>query len=177
MTEVTRDPLERDALSEDDTRTRRLARSAITGRSQYLDTDNFFRQSLLHSDPRDRALTNRRIRGELVLPPRGAQVRLVVTAQLARDGVFWHHRALFEIISLHVTLDGRAVDMATTPYRRHEQAGSWSWIAFFPALPAADSPTHLELEAHACLPWSVSLRWQAWLVQDETGHTVPAIGE
>jgi hypothetical protein len=173
MTEVARDLLDWDVPSESDAETQRLARSAITGRAQYLDTDSFFRQSLLHGDPRDRALATRHIRGELVLPPRGARARLVITAQLSRDGVFWHHRALWDIIGLRVTVDGHLVDVATTPYRWHEQAGAWSWITFFPAVEVADHSTPVELETRACLPQSVSLRWQAWLVRAGVDETSP----
>src|SRR5581483_3363179 len=128
-----------------------------------------FRQSLLHSDPRDRTLTRRRLAGSLTIPSLGGAARLIVAAQVSRDGVFWHHRALFDIIRLQATLDGHPVDVATTPQRWHEQAGGWSWIAFSIALDAADQPARLDLEARACLPRTVSLEWQAWLVRHASG--------
>lgn len=166
MAEVSRDTVEWDALDRLEEREQRLVRRAVTGRAQYLDTDELFRQSLLHSDPRDRALTRRRMAGSLAVPPRRGAARLVVAARVSRDGVFWHHRALFDIIRLQATLDGQPVAVATTPHRWHEQAGGWSWIAFSTELPPGAQPGRLDVAAEVCLPQSVTLEWQAWLTRD-----------
>jgi hypothetical protein len=145
----------------------KLARRAINGRAQYIDTEDLFRQSALHSDPRDRALTNRQLAGECTLPPIHETSCLIVTARASRDGVFWHHRALFDIIRLQLTLDGHSVGLSTTPRRWHEQAGGWSWIAFSCVVEPAASATRVTLKAQVCLPDSVSLKWQAWLLRNE----------
>ncbi|HWE64173.1 MAG TPA: hypothetical protein VHB98_20880 [Chloroflexota bacterium] len=166
MTELSSAMVAWEALDRLEESERWTVRRAITGRAQYLDTEELFRQSLLHSDPRDRALANRRVAGEIAVPPHAVAARLVVAAQVSRDGVFWHHRALFDIIRLRAVLDGQPLAVTTTPYRWHEQAGGWSWIAFCMALEPSDRPTRLELEARVCLPHSVALEWQAWLLQD-----------
>jgi hypothetical protein len=166
MAEVGRQAVAWEALATMDAGERWIVRRALNGRAQYVDTEGLFRQSLMHADPRDRALTHRRLAGQLTLPPPSAAARLVLTAQLSRDGVFWHHHALFDIVTLQATLDGEPLVVATTPRRWHEQAGGWSWIAFSLALPPAGETAHLELEARACLPHAVGLDWQAWLVHE-----------
>jgi hypothetical protein len=166
MAEVSRELVAWDALDTMEENERWTIRRAVTGRAQYLDTEATFQESLLHSDPRDRALTWRRMAGSLVVPPRGVASHLLVVAQVSRDGVYWHHRALFDIIRLQATLNGQPVTVATTPRRWHEQAGGWSWITFSIALDPADQPAHVDLEVRVCLPRSVSLEWQVWLVRD-----------
>jgi len=144
---------------------RRLVRRAITGRAQYIDTEASFRQSLAYSDPRDRLLEYRRLVGHIDVPAREAESLLLLTVQTSRDGVFWHHRSLQDIISVHASGDGRALDLDMTPRRWHEQAGAWSWMTFQRTLAAASRPARLTLDVQCCLPVSVATTWSAWLIE------------
>ncbi len=164
LTETVREALNWDADGALDPATRWLARRAITGRAQYVDTEHSFRQSLMHSDPRDRELELRRLAGILDLPVIAAPSTLIVVAQMSRAGVYWHHHALFDIIGLRATLAGRKVPITTTPVRWHEQAGGWSWITFQCSLATTSQPTRIALDVQLCLPVSVEAMWSAWLI-------------
>jgi len=165
LDDVGREPMSLVSIDAVDPVIRRLVRRAITGRAQYIDTEASFRQSLAYSDPRDRLLEYRRLVGHIDVPAREAESLLLLTVQTSRDGVFWHHRSLQDIISVHASGDGRALDLDMTPRRWHEQAGAWSWMTFQRTLAAASRPARLTLDVQCCLPVSVATTWSAWLIE------------
>ncbi len=162
--EVSRRPLDWDDA---DPETRRLLRRAVNGRAQYVDTAEAFARAGLRSDARDRRIEFRELAASLDLPalsdPDRSQVSLDLIVRLARDGVFWHHHALFDIIRLTAESDGRPLPVEVMPSRWHEQAGGWSWISFRLPLRARDLPARLGLCLNTCLPESVAAQTEAWL--------------
>jgi hypothetical protein len=98
-----------------------------------------------------------------VREPDRSTASLDVVIRLARDGMFWHHHALFDVIELAAEIDGQTIPASVLPNRWHEQAGGWSWIRFRLPLEARALPARLQLQLNACLPESVDARFEAWL--------------
>ena len=162
--------VQREELRGHDAATRFYLRRAVNGRSQYVDTEEAFRLADLRSDERDRPVVLRQFAAQVSLPPlaapQGTQVSLDFIARLSREGVFWHHHALFDVLQLEVALDGRTIPSTHMPSRWHEQAGGWSWILFRIPLPASASPAQLTLKVRAYLPASVDVGFEAWLCRE-----------
>ncbi len=139
LEEVSRQELRWD---DEDPHTRRLLRRAVNGRAQYVDTEEAFLRAGLRSDERDRRICRRQFAGSVTVPavrePDRSAASLDVVVRLARDGMFWHHHALFDVIQLTAEAGGKPIPSSVLPNRWHEQAGGWSWILF-----------RLPLEAHA----------------------------
>jgi hypothetical protein len=151
MREVARRP-----LNWDDPDWRAAIRRAVNGRSQYVDTAEAFERARLRSDERDRRIGLREYEGRADV--RAAE--LIVAARLSRDGMAWHHHALFDVIRLEAEVDGQPKPAAVLPNRWHEQAGGWSWILF--RLPLEPGAGQVSLRVQACLPETVDIGFEAW---------------
>ena len=160
--------------------TRRLLRRAVNGRAQYVDTEEAFLRAALRSDERDRRISRRQFAGSLMVPaapePGRSEITLDVVIRLSRDGMFWHHHALFDVIQLAAEVDGKALPASVLPNRWHEQAGGWSWIQFRLPLDARELPAQLELALSACLPESVEVCCEVWLWVEISGLTATGRG-
>ena len=150
-----------------DPQTKWALRRAVNGRAQYVDTDEAFQRAHLRSDERDRRIGRREWAGEMDVPAskgnEPSAMALDIVVRLSRDGIFWHHHALFDIIRLSAEIEGRAMAATVTPNRWHEQAGGWSWITFHLPLQAHPLPAQVQLRLSACVPESVDARVEAWM--------------
>ncbi len=91
---------------------------------------------------------------------------LLVIARLSREGMWWHHHCLYDIIRLRATLRGEELPVTSTPQRWHEQAGGWSWILFELLVRPDAISCEICLEIEAYLPKTVDIKLQTWLFRD-----------
>ena len=151
-------------------------RRMINGRSQYVDSLEAYQTIKARSDERDRSVTRRVLETNVHISPFQEERSLFVSAILSRDGIYWHHHALFDIVLVHGSLNSEDLPVRTTPSRWHEEAGGWSWILFEIPLVGSDFAREISLEIEAYLPKSVDMNLRAWLFKDEK-NTQKIIGE
>jgi hypothetical protein len=133
-------------------------RRAINGRASYIDVrEKFGPRDAAWADERDTTVACRVIAGQVEIPPTDADSSLLLICRLARDGVHWHHHALYDIILPKVTIGGEPVDLRSTPHRWHEEAGGWSWILFEAPVRESSLPRTATFEITAYAPASVDL--------------------
>ena len=144
-----------------------FVRRAINGRSLYVDREEGFEQHDIYSDGRDIVITHRRMAGKLNIPSiTEKNVSLLTLAMVSRDGICWHHHALFDIIRLRASLNSENLQVSPNPSRWHEQAGAWSWIVFQIPLSQSSAGRQISLEIDVYLPRSVTIKLETWLFRD-----------
>lgn len=158
--------ISQDRLTWDDPASLWPIRRVVNGRAQYVDTEEGFRLAEIQSDERDRHVTRRHLTGRLLVPPLRTATNLILVARLLREGIHWHHHALYDIVRLSASLSGQDVAIRTLPSRWHEQAGGWSWIQYQARLPENRMPAEVSLDIQAILPATVETEFEAWLLPD-----------
>lgn len=140
-------------------------RAVVNGRALYVDLAGTFENAEAYSDERDRQVVRRRLAGALDVPSRDRASEVLLAATLARDGVCWHHHALYGIVRLAATVDGEPLPVHATPHRWHEEAGGWSWILF--RLPLQPGPAcRIALSLETDLPETVETACSVWLFSE-----------
>ncbi len=140
-------------------------RRVINGRAGYVDMkEQFGPDNAVWADERDTTVVRRVMSGEIGIPSMGGASSLLLVCQAARDGIHWHHHALYDIILPKVTMDGESVELRSTPHRWHEEAGGWSWIAFEAPIRGCPAARTASVEITAYLPDTVELTVSARLL-------------
>lgn len=143
-------------LKEDDP----VYKTAINGRSAYTDAEDTEKIARFSSDKRDLDIVEREFIGKIAIQETG-ESPLIITVRTSRNGVYWHHRALYDLIKINA----EGMEFKSTPRRWHEQAGAWSWILF-----ESESKVKkggVEIKLTACLPKSVGVEIKAYLFRGD----------
>jgi len=138
----------------DDDGAKPLIRRVLNGRVGMADEGESFNPNVLH-DERDGHIVRTVLRGSAALPPTSEDTSLLIVVRLSRDGIYWHHRGLYNIIKAAVSIDGSETEASSMPHRWHEQAGMWSWILFRTPIESADRARSADLRIETCLPKDV----------------------
>lgn len=152
-------------------------RRVINGRSGYADQQDAFGPADAEpADERDSQVVRRTLTGKIPLPPMPDTCAMLLICQADREGVYWHHHALYDIILPRVVLDGSLLGFRSTPHRWHEEAGGWSWILFEASVGACSSTRTASLEVTAYLPDGVNLSVSARISHDGSSDKLGAAG-
>ena len=122
-----------------------------------------------NSDERDGKVVRRVIGGNTPIEPSPEGTSLLIACRLSRDGIFWHHHAMHEIIFVRAAFKGDILPVKSLPYRWHEQAGAWCWILFELPLPQISEPTDINVEILAYTPESVDVEIKTWHWRETSG--------
>jgi len=142
-------------------------RRVVNGRAGYADLkEEYTPEDAERADSRDCNVVLRRFTGTVALPRMQTAGALLLICQTARDGIFWHHHALYDIIIPRLTVNGAVLETSSTPHRWHEEAGGWSWILFDAQVPAGGAGD-AELEVSAYLPDGVDVSFVARLCSEQ----------
>jgi len=149
-----------------DADSKQILQRLVNGRTQWTDTEATFLKAELVCDARDRDVVHRTLAATLNLPPASAPASLILTARLSRDGVYWHHRAVHDLVRAKAAIDGAELPVTSTPNQWHMQGGGWSWILFRFQLPEtrdhAAAAVSLQIEQY--LPRTVTADLKTWLL-------------
>ena len=152
-------------LSWDDDKAKPAIRRALNGRVGMADEGDNYNIGILH-DERDEHIVRSVLQGDAVLPPTKQDMSLLIVVRLSREGTYWHHRGLYNVIKAAVSIDGSEVEVTSMPHRWHEQAGMWSWILFRAPVAHADHARTAALRIETCLPQDVDCEVSALLFSE-----------
>ena len=133
-----------------------MIRRVINGRSGYQDFGEAFEPKSVMCDPRDSNITYRVFHGKDKLPTINNKQSLMITVKLSRNGIYWHHRGLYNLIKAYCTVNNQELQSTSLPSRWHEQAGAWSWILFRFPLSSEHSAKTCDIKLEAFLPSDLS---------------------
>jgi hypothetical protein len=142
-------------LSWDNENARHFIRRAVNGRVQYIDQHDSFTPDPRYTEARDLAIVHHTFNGTAQLSAPGDVQSLLVIVQLSRNGIYWHHQCLYDIVKLTATVGEHQLAITSLPYRWHEEAGGWSWIHFRIPIPVENAADYIDLRLDTYLPADV----------------------
>ncbi len=156
--------LSREVLSWENPDHELAIRQAVNGRRpNWDDRELTLELAQTLADDRDIHIVRRLLVAEVGIPPVIGKATLLVSCKLSRDGVYWQHVKLHQIVGVKAVIEGESLPVSSTPDFIHQQAGGWSWILFEIPLAQCDDSRVVSLQIEASLPETVDIDSQTWL--------------